>query len=139
MDKFVLSDTEKNFLGYYISPDGHNYSTNISTKPPVIYFLDCEMVETIDGPQVISIGIGSEESSVTLKVKPNSKVTNYITDITGCNEDTEYDVTFDELILFLKTKLTTSDILLGHHMYQDLALLNVYDNNKNINDIGNNL
>lgn len=84
------------------------------------------MVETIDGPQIVSIGIGTETNKISLKVKPNSEVTNYITEITGCTKDTEYDMTFDELISFLKKKLTIDDILLGHHMYQDLALLNWY-------------
>lgn len=126
MEKFVLSDIEKKFLGYFIDPSDHYYTTNLSTDSPVIYFLDCEMVETVDGPQIVSIGIGTETSRISIKVKPNSEVTNYITEITGCTKDTEYDMTFDELISFLKKKLTIDDILLGHHMYQDLALLNWY-------------
>ena len=125
MEKFKLSFEERKYLGYYLDNSGHNYSEN-SSNESVFYYLDCEFVETIKGDQVVVLAIGNEKEDFIFKIKPRYKVTNYVTDVTGIDKNTKYDMTFDQAIDFLKTKINKNDILIGHHLYGDLKNLNFY-------------
>jgi endonuclease V len=134
MEKYTLSKEEKQYLGYYVSGEGHNYSKNTGcaatvTLGPKICCIDCEFVETVDGEQVASIGMYVQNKDYYFKIKPSSKVTDYITEITGIDENTKYDMDFDELIIFLTNFINERDILLGHHLYGDLKNLNFYHKN----------
>ena len=128
MEKFILSNQELKYLGYFMEKENHIYAQKTDTIRE-IYYLDCEMVETLKGYEVILLGLGNVEQSHIIRVKPTSQVINYLTEITGCDESTEFDMTFDELSNYLKHKLAPNDILIGHHMYHDLQALNFYHNN----------
>lgn len=128
MEKYLLSEEERSFLGYITNPDGKNCAKNAGNTT-IIYYIDCEMVETVCGTEIISIGIGNNNDSdnnIIIKVKPIHKVTNYLTEITGYDESFKYDMTYDEVIIFLQNKINKSDILVGHCLYVDLNHLNFY-------------
>lgn len=126
MDSYILSKEEMKFLGYYLDNKEHFFATNINTNGPTFYYLDCEFVDTDKEPNIVVIGIGNLEKEYKFTVKPKDKVTDYITNITGIDEDTEYDKTFEEAIIFLQNLICKEDILIGHHLYNDLILLNFY-------------
>lgn len=128
MLSLCLSEEEKTFLHYYVDQDGHNVAILKSDKPH-IWYLDCEMVETVDGLNIVSVGIGNDDIQYLFKVKPMSEVTNWLTKITGMDNETTFDFTYEQLIDKLKTIINIDDILIGHHLYNDLQLLNWYQTN----------
>lgn len=121
----MLSKTEREYLGYYTNPNGKivlPLSSNVSTA----YYLDCEMVITDNGHSVVLVAFGNHMDRYKFKVKPEGVVTDYLTDITGIDKDTEYNMTLTEGINRLKTVISSEDILIGHHLYNDLAALGIY-------------
>ncbi|VBB17715.1 endonuclease V [Yasminevirus sp. GU-2018] len=150
MNKFALTLEEMAFLGYLTQKEGHYFaSRRVEGRDPDVYFLDCEMVETTHGPEVVLIGFGKLKSkadtptevsvgisfdrdsfeTTTLKVKPVHEVTNYVTQITGVDKDTTFDYTLEEAVKILLGTLCEDDYLVGHHMYTDLKLMNMYHGN----------
>lgn len=127
MDNLLLSITEREYLGYDTNPDGKivlpsSHSQNASTA----FYLDCEMVITDHGRSVSLIAFGNRIERYKFKVKPEGTVIDYLTNITGIDKYTEYDMTLTEVIDKLKKTISNQDILIGHHMYNDLAILGIY-------------
>ena len=127
METFVLSTEEMKYLGYYTDKKKHHVGSSTTSN---VCFLDCEMVETTLGEEVVSIGLGIFQNgrikTVTLTLKPKGDVLNYLTDITGYTKASVFELTFEEAIHSLSLLLGPKDILIGHHMYKDLQLLDFY-------------
>jgi len=131
MDKYILTIEEQNFLGYFIDPSSRNYTTNSHPTQVNIYCLDCEFVETTIGEEIAIVAIANPNTNqnYVIKVKPLNPIINWIGHITGLDSNTQWDMEFDELIEFLQILLNKDDILIGHHMYNDLKKLNWYHPN----------
>jgi deoxyinosine 3'endonuclease (endonuclease V) len=130
MNRFILTQDEKKYLGFYIDKFTHNYTTNKLIQNNY-YCLDCEFVITDLGEELAVIGISNPETKqdYLIKVKPKGIVVDWITEITGLDTSTQWDMEFDEVIEFLKLLLGQDDILIGHHLYNDLTKLNWYHSN----------
>lgn len=125
MDRFILTLDEKKYLGFYTDLDTHNYSTNISTQINY-YYLDCEFVITDLGEElaILAIGNPNTKQEYIINVKPKGNVIDWVSCITGLNDNIIWDMNFNELIDFLKSFVNRDDILIGHHLYNDLVKLN---------------
>jgi deoxyinosine 3'endonuclease (endonuclease V)/DNA polymerase III epsilon subunit-like protein len=127
MNKFILNDDEKKYLGFFTDKLTHNYTTNKSQQINYFY-LDCEFVITDLGEELAIIAIGNPETKqdYVIKVKPKGQVIDWITNITGLDDKIlgSWDMEFDELIEFLKSLIAEDDVLIGHHLYNDLTKLN---------------
>lgn len=141
MEQYVLSKEEMQYLGYYTEPDGHIYATNES-ETKTIWFMDCEMVETTLGLEVAIIGFGKAKDSTdktytiydkydsySLKVEPKGAIINYMTHITGLTHWSCFDMTYEQGIEFMLKHIMKDDIIVGHHLYNDMKALNMYHQN----------
>lgn len=134
MDNLILSITEREYLGYYTNPDGKIIlpssgafaNANAIASASAAFYLDCEMVITDRGYSVVLIAFGNHLERYKFKVQPQGVVTDYLTNITGIDKDTEYDMTLPEAINQLKQVISSQDILIGHHLYNDLDILGIY-------------
>lgn len=126
MDKFILNDEERKYLGYPMNYRENMYFAKKSVDLSKVFYLDCEMVKTENSTNVVKIAWGNKEDSYCLLVKPNENVTDYITEITGVDETTEFTYTFDEAIDIFQQSISPMDVLVGHHMYNDLIALNFF-------------
>ena len=135
-NQLVLSIDELKYLGYFVSRDNHYYGKKYENDSNCnsIYSIDCEMVETTLGREVILVGIckvfvNSPDvitDKMIFKIKPVGAVTNYISEITGCDQNIQYDMTYAEFIEYFEKLLSPTDILVGHHLYNDLITLDFY-------------
>lgn len=130
MNKFILTDDEKKYLGFFTDKLNHNYAINKSSQINY-YYLDCEFVITSIGEELAIIAIGNPDTKqdYVIKVKPKNQVVDWITNITGLNDSTKWDMEFDELIEFIKSLISEDDILIGHHLSNDLIKLNWFHTN----------
>ncbi len=130
MDKFVLTLDERKYLGFFVDTNGHNFTSN---KSPITnyYYLDCEFVITDIGEELAILAIGNPETNqdYVIKVKPQGKIIDWISHITGLDDSTQWDMEFNDIIEFLKSLLACGDILIGHHLYNDLTKLNWFHPN----------
>lgn len=121
MDRFVLSIEEMEFLGYFVSEEGHHRGTDTKDETS-IFAIDCEMVITTLGNEVAVIALNDKK----IFVKPEGEIIDYVTAVTGVSEDTKFDMTMSQLIDHLSSMVSPHDILVGHHMYQDLRAINFF-------------
>ena len=130
MNKFVLNEYEKKYLGFHIDKLSHHYTTN-KLSHVNYYYLDCEFVITTEGEELAIIAIGNPETKqdYVINVKPKCHIIDWITLITGIDDTTQWDMEFDELIEFLKSLIAEDDILIGHHLSNDLIKLNWFHPN----------
>lgn len=127
MDRFILNDEEKEYLGYTLKyKEGMFFGKNKEHDIGRIFYLDCEMVQTENGLDIVKIAWGNKETNHILLVKPRNRVINYVTEITGVNESTDFEYTFDEAVEIFQQAISPRDILIGHHMYNDLNGLNFF-------------
>jgi deoxyinosine 3'endonuclease (endonuclease V) len=123
----VLSNEEMKFLGYPADADN---KTNKINNTVSIWALDCEAVITTNGSEVASIGFGrmveNKWETRIIMVLPKGEIIDYVTPITGFDQLTIFDHTFEEAINILLQYIGKNDIIVGHHLYQDLKLLNLY-------------
>ena len=149
MEAYKLSNSEMEYLGYFTSGEGHIRTQRVKTRKGGYrtYFLDCEMIETTLGTEVVSIGIGyrKEEDNLqenkdqdtkdiewrshTIKVQPKGDVIDYITHITGFDKDSTYDMSMEQALEFVLSLVDIDDVLVGHHLYLFLEYLNIYHPN----------
>lgn len=138
MNRFLLTEDERKYLGFYLDKSNRNHTLNTinnsstnNSSAPNYWYLDCEFVITTQGEELVIIAIGNPDTNqdYVIKVKPTNPVVDWIGHITGLDANTQWDMEFDELIGFLKTLLAQEDILIGHHLSNDLAKLNWYHEN----------
>lgn len=132
MEKLVLTSDEMKYLGYVVIES--DFETAFEKINNInVCFLDCEMVETTLGTEVVVVGFGKKILGSTnqwdihkLYVKPKGTVLNYLTNITGIDSNTKLDTDFEKVQKFLSDNVSKSDIIVGHHLYIDLNHLKFY-------------
>lgn len=127
MEKFLsisLTDHELDMIGY---TNDQIYNT-CSTFIEDYLAIDCEMVMTDLGLEVVKIGLYNEKNQSVYYIKyKGTKVIDYISNITNITEEEltlNYEnklITIDEL-----TKIFNNKVIIGHHVTEDLKYLSIY-------------
>lgn len=129
MEKFVLGYEERKYLGYYMCGDNHYKANHNNTQcTPKFYSIDCEFVLTDIGEELAKVAIYCVDinQEYVWNVKPNGNIIDWLEDITGMNENTKWDMNWVQSVEYFSTLINKQDILIGHHLSNDLAKLNFY-------------
>ncbi|KAF8342285.1 uncharacterized protein EI90DRAFT_3032765 [Cantharellus anzutake] len=100
----------------------------------VVLALDCEMVDTSSGKELVRLGVvdfWEDQPLLDLYVKPDSEVRDYLTEYTGVIAEMLESVTTtlaDAQRQLLQLMRDSRCILIGHHIAHDLAALKLAHN-----------
>ncbi|KAL2312954.1 Ribonuclease H70 [Schizosaccharomyces pombe] len=111
-------------------PSGWVASAGDFHSPPInpkILAIDCEMVRTENGLEIARVTIVDMKSEVIYDefVKPESPVTDYVTQYSGITEEKLRNVTtvLSDVQSYLKKTVDNNTVLLGHSLNSDLNCL----------------
>lgn len=121
---YCLTIEEMRILGFHTSPHNHLF-TQSSNDSSIIYPIDCEMVLTENGDEIISIFFNNQIYSI----QPTYPIIDYRTSITGFDKDSELTHSLENIQNLIINTLNKEDILLGFGFDTDLKLLNIYHPN----------
>jgi DNA polymerase III epsilon subunit-like protein len=125
--RLILEHEELKFLGYDskkmvdFDEDGNIFPKKDTGK---LFIIDCEMVMTENGQEAVFVTLIDSYKNILINkhCKPNGKILDYVTHITGYTEKTFENVTttIDEIVCELRSFVSENDILAGHDVLVDL-------------------
>jgi len=103
----------------------HSYKKPVMPLRNLYLALDCEMVNTVAGPEVARVVLVDWKSRSVLDthVKPQHKVTDYLTFVSGVTEEDLVDAPSFSQVQAQVRELLTDKILVGHGLENDLSAL----------------